>query len=550
MAEALHTGTGIDANNLGKYRLIAALGRGGMASVHLAVVHGPSSFNKLVVIKEIHEQYVEDAEVLGMFLDEARLAARLNHPNVVQTNDVGQEGDRYFLAMEYLDGQPLSRVNHRLSKHGGLPLRLHLQVIVDLLGGLHHAHELCDYDGSSLGVVHRDITPQNVFVTYDGVVKIVDFGIAKARHASNETRAGIIKGKIAYMAPEQAMSQDVDRRADVFAVGVMLWEAVTETRPWKGVDELSLLQGLLAGQFPRARSIKPDVPKALEAIIEKALAHDRAARYATAADLQVALEGYLESTGERPQQRELSKLLSMHFAAERAKIKAIIEDQLKATAGSPRGAAPALPLIDHATGPEWESAVEQRGSNPSLISSHGATGPAAFAATVPTPVSTRPRLQRRVLIAAGALVAGAAMIAAIGLVMKGASPKAEAAALPATARASAEAAPAVSATVHLRITATPAQAHVFIDDEPVAGNPFSGDLHRDERAHRIRVEAPGFVSWSERVTLDRDRDLALALAPSPTAAPASPPATGQAAPASPTRPGNKQRNLDARNPWR
>src|SRR5689334_3257328 len=191
------------ANSLGKYRLIAELGHGGMAEVYLAVVRGPAGFNKLVVVKQIRPQLAEDPEFLAMFLDEARLAARLSHPNVVQTNEVGQEGERHFLAMEYLDGQPLSRINQRLGPKGGLPLVMHLRVIADLLGGLHYAHELSDYDGTPLGVVHRDVTPHNIFITYDGVVKVVDFGIAKARDALTLTKVGIIKGKIAYMAPEQ-----------------------------------------------------------------------------------------------------------------------------------------------------------------------------------------------------------------------------------------------------------------------------------------------------------------------------------------------------------
>src|SRR4051812_12396895 len=155
--------TGTGANSLGKYRLIAELGHGGMAEVFLAVVRGPAGFNKLVVIKQIRPQLAEDPEFLGMFLDEARLAARLSHPNVVQTNEVGQEGSRYFIAMEYLEGQPLNRVVHRLGRSGGLPLAMHLKVISDTLAGLHHAHELADYDGTALNVVHRDVTPHNIF---------------------------------------------------------------------------------------------------------------------------------------------------------------------------------------------------------------------------------------------------------------------------------------------------------------------------------------------------------------------------------------------------
>src|SRR6185437_8026107 len=242
------------ANTLGKYRLIAELGHGGMAEVYLAVVRGPAGFNKLVVIKQIRPQLAEDPEFLAMFLDEARLAARLSHPNVVQTNEVGQEGSRYFIAMEYLEGQPLNRVLHRVQKTGGIPLALHVKILSDVLGGLHHAHELADFDGTPLEVVHRDVTPHNVFITYDGQVKVVDFGIAKALNSSAETRTGVLKGKVAYMAPEQARGERCDRRADVFSVGVMLWEAATGRRLWKGVPDITILQRLLAGDIPRPRS--------------------------------------------------------------------------------------------------------------------------------------------------------------------------------------------------------------------------------------------------------------------------------------------------------
>jgi serine/threonine-protein kinase len=539
MSEAARTWTGIDANQLGKYSLIAGLGRGGMAAVHLAVVHGPSSFNKLVVIKQIHPQYAEDAEVLGMFLDEAKLAARLNHPNVVQTNEVGQEGESHYLVMEYLDGQPLNRITNRFSKRGGLPLQLHLQLIVDLLGGLHYAHELTDYDGSPLGVVHRDITPQNIFVTYDGVVKIVDFGIAKAKHAVTETKCGIIKGKIAYMAPEQARSEEVDRRADIFAVGVMLWEAATGARPWKGVTEITLLRTLLAGQFPSARSVKPDLAPALDAIIAKALAGDRADRYATAADLQAALEAYLETTGERPQPRELGRLIRLHFAAERAQIKAIIEEQLQTRKTLPIGAALPLPLIDPVTSPDGELPGRAGDSRPSLAGDLSLDGSSA----------TRPArtagVRRGLFVGGTGLLVGAVVLAVILAAGRPAPPRVAAA-----AAAPVPVAPSLAATtVALRVSATPASARIFLDDSPLAGNPFQGALARDGARHLLRIEAPGFVTWSESVTLDRDGGFEVTL----TAAPAAPAASSSQS--SPSQPGargptsDRHRKLDATNPY-
>src|SRR4051794_26091703 len=191
----------------GKYRLIAELGHGGMADVFLAVARGPIGFNKLLVVKRLKANLVDEPEYVAMLGDEARLAARLNHPNVVQTNEVGQEGDQYFIAMEYLDGQPLHRVLTRSEKKERMPLAMHLRIVCDVLSGLHYAHELADFDGSPLNVVHRDVTPQNIFVTYDGQVKLVDFGIAKASGRDGETKTGIVKGKVTYMGPEHAMGK-------------------------------------------------------------------------------------------------------------------------------------------------------------------------------------------------------------------------------------------------------------------------------------------------------------------------------------------------------
>src|SRR5262245_6719974 len=202
---------------LGKYRLIAEIAHGGMGVVYLAMVQGPGGFNKLVVVKELKPELVEEPAFLTMFLDEARLAARLNHANIVQTNEIGSDGNRYFMAMDYLDGYSLDRVRRRARKIGvQLPVPMQLRIICAMLAGLEYAHHLTDFDGTPLSIVHRDVSPQNVFVTFDGQVRLLDFGIAKAAGAMHETVAGVLKGKVSYMAPEQARGQKVDARADVF----------------------------------------------------------------------------------------------------------------------------------------------------------------------------------------------------------------------------------------------------------------------------------------------------------------------------------------------
>ncbi|NUP10158.1 MAG: serine/threonine protein kinase [Polyangiaceae bacterium] len=333
---------------LGKFKLIAELGRGGMSEVYLAVIAGPAGFNKLVVIKLIKAELAEDPDFINMFLEEARLSARLSHPNIVQTNEVGEVGGRYYIAMEYLEGQPYSRILHRLGRDRGLPLGMSLRVLSDVLAGLHYAHELADFDGSALGVVHRDVTPHNVFVTYDGQVKVVDFGIAKAMNSSHETRTGMLKGKVGYMAPEQAKGERVDRRADLFSVGVMLWEAAVGRRLWKGLNEVQILHQLLSGEIPSPRSMRPDISVPLEQLIMKALSPDRDKRHSSAVELQTALDELMDSGSERSTLREVGRLLSKTFEEERKKLKTIIEQQVARSAMLPTGQYQhmAIPQVD------------------------------------------------------------------------------------------------------------------------------------------------------------------------------------------------------------
>ena len=215
------------ARRFGKYRIIARLGGGGMADVFLAQMAGPSGFSKLAVVKRLRDKLQNDDYMLSMFLDEGRLAARLNHQNVVNTYEVGQDKEGHFIAMEFLEGQPLSHILAKL-KEDRLPLEMHLHILCETLTALQYAHDLPDYDGKPLGIVHRDVSPQNIFVTYSGQSKLVDFGVAKAASASSETRAGVIKVKVTYMAPEQAVGKDtIDGRADIFALGILFWEALT-----------------------------------------------------------------------------------------------------------------------------------------------------------------------------------------------------------------------------------------------------------------------------------------------------------------------------------
>lgn len=328
--------------SIGKYQLIAEIARGGMGIVYLAVTRGPGGFSKLLVLKELRQEFVGDSSYVEMFLEEARLAAKLSHPNIVQTYEVGQEGDLHYLVMDYLDGRPLSRILRRKSPE--FTLDMHMRVLSEVLRGLEYAHELTDYDGTKIGVVHRDMTPQNVFVTFDGQVKLVDFGIAKAADSTQETRAGVLKGKPAYMPPEQVKGK-ADPRSDVFAVGVMLWEAVAQKRMWGNRPDVEILTELLQYQVPSLREVAPDAPEPLLQIVEKATAPHAAARYQSAREFREAIEQYLQAKGA-VDVRAVAPVVAALFASERAASRLVIE---QAVAGAKRGEQGPLPTLGQAS---------------------------------------------------------------------------------------------------------------------------------------------------------------------------------------------------------
>lgn len=307
---------------LGKYQLIAEIARGGMGIVYLAVANGPAGFSKLFVIKELKPELVEDASFLDMFLEEARLAARLSHPNIVTTYEVGAEGNRPFIVMDYLDGESLGRILRKKSPL--LTPAMHLRLLCHALDGLDYAHHLTNFDDTAASVVHRDMSPQNVFVTFDGQVKIVDFGIAKASDTSIETKAGIFKGKPGYMAPEQ-LNGDVDTRADLFSVGVMMWEAIAGRRMWQKKSEVEILTALIKGEIPSLDEVRPDADPELRRICARATARDPDARYAEAREMRLDLEAYLESQNERTTVREISQIIGVIFAEQRKKMRALLE---------------------------------------------------------------------------------------------------------------------------------------------------------------------------------------------------------------------------------
>jgi serine/threonine-protein kinase len=331
-AVPLSTQSGDVGELAGKYRLIAELGQGGMARVFLAVAQGADAkFRKLAVVKMLRPEIAIEPEFNEMFLEEARLCARLNHPNIVQTYDVGVDNGRHLIAMEFLQGVSMHAAVAKLGRNGG-PLTTVFQanILLKVLEGLRYAHELKDYDGKSLEIVHRDISPHNIFLTYDGQVKLLDFGIAKAATSNVHTATGVIKGKLTYMAPEQALGIPVDARADLYPVGVMLWQAISGRRRWPaGLNEAAILTRLGSGDPPESPdAVGHGLPAEFDAITAKALAPAPDARFKDAGEFIEALEGVLR-TLPPVNPRALGAMLSEAFAEDRQRLQDVIEQQFR-----------------------------------------------------------------------------------------------------------------------------------------------------------------------------------------------------------------------------
>lgn len=281
------------SERVGRYDLVRRLGSGGMAEVHLARASGIEGFEKLVVLKRILPHLSADPHFVKMFLAEARLAAILEHNNIVQVFDLGRHDQDYFFTMEFVYGETLYSVLRAARRMGQkLPLEHSITMGIGTAAGLHYAHERVGFDGKPLGIVHRDVSPSNVMLTYDGCVKVTDFGIAKVTSRTDVTQAGTRKGKVPYMSPEQCRAKDLDRRSDIFALGIVLYEASTQTRLFDGEDEFGVMNRIVNGDIEPPSSRRSGYPKELERIVMKALSVDRERRYKTARGLQLDLEKF------------------------------------------------------------------------------------------------------------------------------------------------------------------------------------------------------------------------------------------------------------------
>jgi serine/threonine-protein kinase len=276
---------------LGRYEIIATIASGGMATVYLGRALGAAGFQRLVAIKCLHPHVAADEQFVTMFMDEARLAARIRHPNVVPTLDLENGPDGLFLVMEYVEGDGLLGLLRAAARSGEpMPPTIAVRIALDVLHGLHAAHELTGDRGEPLRIVHRDVSPHNVLVGTDGITRITDFGIARAEERITHTREGQIKGKLSYMAPEQTSGEPVDRRADIWSAGVVLWECLAARRLFRGESDAEVLRNLLEAPIPALTDLRPDFPPALDTVLAKALARKPEDRFATAAEFAEALE--------------------------------------------------------------------------------------------------------------------------------------------------------------------------------------------------------------------------------------------------------------------
>ena len=303
---------------LGRYTLLGKLAQGGMAELFLAKSEGIEGFEKIVVLKRILPSFAEDEEFIELFVSEARLAAQLDHANIVHVHDIGRDGTDFFFTMEYLHGHDVRHLlNEARRREHRLPLKFVLAIVAGAAAGLHHAHKQVDFSGRPLGIVHRDISPSNIIITYSGHVKMVDFGIAKAAALSRASRASSLKGKVAYMSPEQCKGDKVDCRSDVFALGLVMQELLTNRPVFGELDHIQAIHAVAAGEVTPIQELWPECPPGLAAILGRALEPEPEQRYGSAIELQRDLERFAHEHRLMLSSAELGEFLEAVFGTKK-----------------------------------------------------------------------------------------------------------------------------------------------------------------------------------------------------------------------------------------
>jgi serine/threonine-protein kinase len=512
---------------LGRYELLLAIAKGGMARVWAARQHGQRGFSKTVAIKTILPHLAEEAEFERMFLDEARLAAQIHHPNVCEIYELGEEGKVLYLAMEWVNGESLVHILRSSGKMAPMEPRLCARIIADACAGLHAAHQLTDDMGKPMGVVHRDISPHNILVSADGNIKVADFGVAKALgQMHSATQAGQVKGKIAYMSPEQIAGSGADRRVDVFAMGVVLYEATTGRRPFTGEGDPQVMHAIIQGQFTPPSRIIRSYPPELEHIVLTAMAQDPARRYPTAERMRMALEEWLARSGPLVTQSNVGQFVQQRVG----NVLDRRRDRIRAAANAPspddisgggvNSGTPSAPR--NVSGVHARGAQQQNTPAPGQVaqgSDH--TGPSIVAAHLsqqqqaPTPSAAKYVLAAAIGITVVAAIGAVGIIVARNRAMEENAPAVTATArtvAPPTTSASAQIIPPVQPTASktIELKGLPSDALVSVDGKPLG--PGVREVPRPDKgqAKELVIKAAGFAD--ETVKLDETTPSSLEVA--------------------------------------
>ncbi len=474
---------------LGRYRLLLELGQGGMARVFVAVSSGLAGFNKLVVLKVLRDELRENQGSLDMFLAEARLAARMNHPNIVQTLEVGEDGGHYFICMEYLEGQTLGRLMKK-TVDSPLPLAGRLELVCQVLEALIYMHAFTDPDGTPLSLVHRDISPNNIFITFDGTAKVLDFGVAKATGVSHATEAGMFKGKLGYAAPEQILGNS-DQRSDVFAVGVLLWELLAYRRLSQDRTQQEIVQARMAGIDSELMRQALGVPVELLQICTRASAKLVEDRYGSALEMRDALRAYIRANNLEFSPEQVRGVLDDLYASERSEVRRLVDQRMKQANLSDD-----LPSFGGQMIP----------AAPAALGGATLTGNAATYVLPATP----PHKSKWI-----AALVGVAALAAVGGRWLSSSNSAAPVALPSVAASTASPEPrsagAQPKLVTVKIAASPSDTEILLDGAKLDTNPFLGQFPKDATLHRLELRCVGRVTEARMIRLDQDLDLLIAL---------------------------------------
>ena len=532
----------------GRYDLIAHLGGGGISDVSLAKTDAKSDVAKLSVVKRLKLGADAEPELAALFAAEARLCKRLNHPNIAEAFEVGEDAEGMFLVLEYLEGHTLARIRSRARRGGaGVPRGIALHIVMAVATGLAYAHGLADEAGKPLKIVHRDVSPENIIITYAGTTKLVDFSLATSGAALTKTLA---KANVAYMAPEQAKpGVAVDARADVFATGIVLWELLAGKRMWEGMSEAEVRARLADDKpLPALRSVVPDMPAEIDKICAQVLAKVRDDRFDSAVELRDALEKASNAPGLRSTTREVAEFVTSLFEDEREKMRALVDAALmgpidKARAlprvsGRPLGA---QPLDDAESDPNLWVVAAARAPAPAAPAAPPTPAAPAAPAAGPAPpksdpaaaapaatvevlrVEQGPSADRRfTLLVIGAVLIAFAGVAVVALTTDNkpeSTPTAASARRPVpTATTAAE--PSSSAfaepeEVTVEISVKPPSANLFVDGVKANTNPHKVKVVRGKYTHQLRAEGEGLEPRTMTVVFDRDRSIDIVLVPKP-----------------------------------